>query len=153
MPPPKKKPNWMIIEAIEAKKLAIVMITTSRLTMWVSSWAMTPSSSAGESSSMMPVVAQTVAFFCERPIANALGIGGLGDRDPRLGQVGLHAQALDHRVQLGRLGGGDLAARPSRAARACREAKNCTDEQHRRRRATIVTALAPAANSTPMKTT
>ena len=35
---------------------------------------MTPSSSAGESSSMMPVVAQTVAFFGERPSANAFGI-------------------------------------------------------------------------------
>ena len=36
---------------------------------------MTPSSSAGESSSMIPVVAQTVAFFGERPIAKAFGIG------------------------------------------------------------------------------
>ena len=35
---------------------------------------MTPSSSAGESSSMMPVVAQTVAFLGERPSANAFGI-------------------------------------------------------------------------------
>ena len=47
---------------------------TSRLAMWVSSWAMTPSSSAGESSSMMPVVAQTVADLGERPSAKALGI-------------------------------------------------------------------------------
>ncbi len=73
-PPPKKKPNCTIIEASEAKKLAMVMIATSRLAMWLSSWAMTPSSSAGESSSMMPVVAQTVAAFFDRPIANALGI-------------------------------------------------------------------------------
>ena len=73
-PPPKKNPNCTTIEAIEAKKLAMVMIATSRLAMWVSSWAMTPSSSAGESSSMIPVVAQTVECFCERPIAKALGI-------------------------------------------------------------------------------
>ena len=117
LPPPKKKPNCRIIDAIEAKKLAIVMITTSRLATCVSSCAMTPSSSAGESSSMIPVVAQTVAAFCERPIANAFGIDGLHDRDLRLGQVGLDAEALDHRVQLGRLLRRDLA----RAHRAQRE--------------------------------
>ena len=50
------------------------MIATSRLMMWVSSWAMTPSSSAGESSSRMPVVAHTAAAFFERPTAKALGI-------------------------------------------------------------------------------
>ena len=61
-------------DAIVAKKLASVMIITSRLMMCVSSCARTPSSSAGDSSSMIPVVTQTVADFCERPIANALGI-------------------------------------------------------------------------------
>ena len=35
---------------------------------------MTPSSSAGESSSMIPVVAHTVAILGERPSAKALGI-------------------------------------------------------------------------------
>ena len=79
------------------------MTITSRLATWVSSWAMTPSSSAGDSSSMMPVVAQTVAFLGERPSAKAFGIARVGDGDLRLGQVGLHAQALDHRVQLRRL--------------------------------------------------
>ena len=53
------------------------MIITSRLAMWESSWAMTPSSSAGVSSSMMPVVAHTVAFLGERPSANAFGIAML----------------------------------------------------------------------------
>ena len=57
-----------------AKKPASVITSTSRLTMWVSSWAMTPSSSAGESSSMIPVVAHTVADFGPRPSANAFGI-------------------------------------------------------------------------------
>ena len=52
---------------------------------------------------MMPVVAQTVAVLGERPSANAFGIARVGDGDLRLRQVGLHAQALDHRVQLRRL--------------------------------------------------
>ena len=103
LPPPKKKPNWTIIDASDAKKLAMVMIATSRLATWVSSWAMTPSSSAGERSSMMPVVAQTVAAFFERPIAKALGIEVSMTATLRLGQVGLDAEAVDQRVQLGRL--------------------------------------------------
>ena len=57
-----------------AKKPASVITSTSRLATWVSSCAITPSSSAGESSSMIPVVAQTVAFLGERPIANAFGM-------------------------------------------------------------------------------
>ena len=73
-PPPKKKPNCTIIDASEAKNAASVMTITSRLAMWVSSWAITPSSSAGESSSRMPVVAHTAAAFFERPRAKALGI-------------------------------------------------------------------------------
>ena len=58
-----------------AKKLASVMTITSRLITCVSSWAITPSSSAGESSSRMPRVAHTVVDFFERPIAQAFGIG------------------------------------------------------------------------------
>ena len=50
------------------------MISTSRFLTWASSCAMTPSSSAGESRFMIPVVAQTVALFCDLPIANAFGI-------------------------------------------------------------------------------
>jgi len=73
-PPPKKNPNCRISEAIEAKKLASVMISTSRLMTCVSSCASTPSSSAGDRSSMIPVVAHTVAVLGERPIANAFGI-------------------------------------------------------------------------------
>ena len=57
-----------------AKKPASVITSTSRLATWVSSCASTPSSSAGDSISMIPVVAQTVAFFGERPSANAFGI-------------------------------------------------------------------------------
>ena len=49
------------------------------------------------------MVAHTVAVFGERPTANAFGIGVCGDRDPRLGDVGLDAQPIDDRVQLGRL--------------------------------------------------
>ena len=72
-PPPKKKPNCRMIAAIEAKKLAMVMISTSRCFTCASSWAITPSSSLGESMLMMPVVAHTVALFWERPIAKAFG--------------------------------------------------------------------------------
>ena len=46
---------------------------------------------------------------CERPSAKALGSAVCDDRDLRLGDVGLDAQALDHRVQLGRLLRRDLA--------------------------------------------
>ena len=53
----------MINDATLAKKLAMVMISTSRFLTWVSSCAITPSSSVGESVRMMPVVAHTVALF------------------------------------------------------------------------------------------
>ena len=72
-PPPKKKANCMIIEATLAKKLAMVMISTSRFFTWASSWAMTPSSSAGESVFMIPVVAHTVALL--RRAAHGEGVG------------------------------------------------------------------------------
>ena len=62
-----------MIAARLAKKLAMVMISTSRCFTCDSSWAITPSSSLGESVRMMPVVAQTVAVFWLRPMANALG--------------------------------------------------------------------------------
>ena len=101
---------------------------------------------------MIPVVAQTVAVFGERPIANAFGIERLGDRDARLGQVGLHAEPLDHRVQLGRLLRGDLA-RAHRAQRELVGGEELQQQQGRRRRATIMPAPAPAANSTPTNTT
>ena len=117
-----------------AKKTASVITSTSRLATWVSSCAITPSSSAGESSSMIPVVAQTVAFFGERPSANAFGIARVGDRDLRLGQVGLHAQAVDHRVQLGRLGGRHLA-RAHRAQRELVGAEQLEQPRGRRRSA------------------
>ena len=62
-----------MIAASEAKKLAMVMISTSRFLTCDSSCAITPSSSLGESTDMMPVVAHTVALFCERPQAKAFG--------------------------------------------------------------------------------
>ena len=82
---------------------ASVITSTSRLATCVSSCAITPSSSAGESSSMIPVVAQTVAVLGRAAERERVRHARVGDRDLRLGQVGLHAQALDHRVQLGRL--------------------------------------------------
>ncbi len=91
-----------------AKKLAIVITITSRLITCVSSWPITPSSSAVSSIRRMPLVAHTVAFFCERPIAKALGMGVSITHTLRLGQVRLHAQSLDDPVQLGLFLGGDL---------------------------------------------
>ena len=72
--PPNQKPICTMNEAIEAKKLAIVITITSRFWTWVSSWPSTASSSASSSRSRIPVVAQTVAVLGERPTANALGI-------------------------------------------------------------------------------
>ena len=61
--------------ATMAKKLATVMISTSRLAMCESSWASTPSTSFGSSRSQRPVVTHTAACFGERPVANAFGTG------------------------------------------------------------------------------
>ena len=72
--PPKKKPNCRMIAARLAKKLAMVMISTSRCFTCASSCAITPSSSLGDSVRMMPVVAHTVALFWLRPIAKAFGM-------------------------------------------------------------------------------
>ncbi len=58
-----------------AKKLATVMISTSRLAMCESSCARTPSISFGSSRSQRPVVTQTAACLGERPVANAFGTG------------------------------------------------------------------------------
>ena len=62
-----------MIAARLAKKLAMVMISTSRCFTCASSCAITPSSSLGESARMMPVVAHTVALFWLRPQAKAFG--------------------------------------------------------------------------------
>ena len=58
-----------------AKKLATVMISTSRFAMCESSCASTPSISFGSSRSQSPVVTHTAACFGERPVANAFGTG------------------------------------------------------------------------------
>ena len=82
---------------------ASVITITSRLATWVSSWAMTPSSSAGESSSMMPggrADGRVLGRAAERERVRHRRVG---DGDLRLRQVGLHAQPVDHRVQLRRL--------------------------------------------------
>ena len=85
-----------------AKKLARVMTITSRLATWASSWAMTPSSSAGERSSMIPW-SRRWSRSSASGRSRRRSASGVRDGDLRLGQVGLDAQALDHRVELGRL--------------------------------------------------
>ena len=57
-----------------AKKLARVMMATSRWATWLSSWAMTPSSSSGSSRSSRPWVTATAACLGLRPVANAFGM-------------------------------------------------------------------------------
>ena len=74
----------------------------------------------------MPVVAHTVAVFGERPIANAFGIDGLGDRHPRLGQVGLDAQPLDDRVELAAPPAGVTSWAPIESSAILSEVKNWT---------------------------
>ena len=82
-------------EATEAKKLAIVITITSRFCTWVSSWASTPSSSAGLSRSSRPVVAHTVAVSGERPMANALGIGVSAIATRGLGRLAwMHSRSI-----------------------------------------------------------
>ena len=56
-----------------AKKLAIVMMSTSRLAMCESSWARTASISFGSSRPSRPLVTATVACFGLRPVAKAFG--------------------------------------------------------------------------------
>ena len=65
----------MINAASIAKKLARVMISTSRFAMCESSCARTPSTSFGSSRSHSPVVTQTAACLGERPVAKAFGTG------------------------------------------------------------------------------
>src|SRR5437660_1188506 len=56
-----------------AKKLATVMIRTSRLATCESSWASTPSISCGSRRSQRPRVTATAACFGLRPVAKAFG--------------------------------------------------------------------------------
>ena len=71
-PPPKKKANCRIIKATLAKKLAIVMIITSRFFTWASSWAISPRARRGRACHDAGGGA-TVAFLGDRPIAKAFG--------------------------------------------------------------------------------
>ena len=98
-----RRPIRTSIAATMAKKLATVMITTSRLATCESSCASTPSTSCGSRRSQRPRVTATAA--CLRAAARREGVRhvGVDDCDPRLGQVGQRAQPLDHVVQVGRL--------------------------------------------------
>ena len=74
-PPPNQKPIWTMNDAIEAKKLAIVITITSRFCdvgQLVAEHA--PRARRATAARRSPVVAHTVAVFGERPTANAFGI-------------------------------------------------------------------------------
>ena len=136
-------------DAIEAKKLAMVMTITSRFWTWVSSWAMTPSSSAGVSISSSPVVAHTVAVLGERPMANAFGIDWFAIATRGLGRL---AWTHSRSISAWNCGAscGLTSCAPIEASAILSEVKYWT-----RKRApamiAIVTAPTPAANSTPMR--
>ncbi len=141
----------MIIAATLAKKLATVMIRTSRFLMWESSWAMTPSSSAGESVFMIPVVAHTVELFCERPRANALGTSVSATAI-----FGLGRSAWMHRRSIIACSpgacAGETSLAPIEASASLSEVNSC-----RSARPPMTTAMTaapvPAASSAPAKAT
>ena len=105
------------IAATIAKKLATVMISTSRFAMCESSWASTPSSSFWSSRCQRPVVTQTAACFGERPVANAFGTGVSITAIFGFGRSAIAQRRSTIVVQLGRL----LAADHLRAGGGERE--------------------------------
>jgi len=138
-------------DATVAKNEAIVITITSRFWTCVSSWPMTPSSSAGESSSSRPVVAQTVAVFGERPIANAFGM-----RVSAIATRGFGRSAWTHSRSTIACSCGASCGETSRAPIA-RSASLSDVNSCRSSSPPAITAmtmpLAPAANSTPTKIT
>ena len=128
-----------------AKNEASVITSTSRLATWVSSCAITPSSSAGESRSMIPVVAHTVADFGERPRAKALGM-----RVSATATLGLGRSAWMHRRSTIACSSGASAGETTRAPIACSaslsEAKTLTSARPPAISATV-TPLTPLVSS------
>ena len=130
----------------------MVMIITSRFFTWASSWAMTPSSSAGESVRMIPVVAQTVAFFCERPIANAFGTSVSATAIFGLGRS---AWMQSRSIIACRPGAssGETSLAPIAASPSLSERKSCASERPPRDHARSRPRRRPAARSAPTKAT
>ena len=152
-PPPKKKPNCTIIDAIEAKKLAIVMIATSRLAMWrqlVGHDAL--ELGGGEQLHDARSSRRRSRSFCERPIANALGIAVCATATRGLGR-----SAWMQRRSIIACSSGASCGETSRAPMArsaiLSEVNNCSSEQaagdddDRRRR------WRRRRTATPMRTT
>ncbi len=134
-----------------AKKPASVITITSRLATWVSSCAMTPSSSAGTSSSMIPVVAQTVADLGERPSANAFGM-----RVSATATFGLGRSAWMHRRSIIACSSGASAGVTSRAPMARSASLSEPNSWNAARppaMIAIVTPFAPDASSATIRTT
>ena len=120
----------------------MVMIITSRFFTCVSSWAMTASSSCGSSMFIRPVVAHTVAVFCERPMAKAFGIGVSATAIFGLGRSAWMQSRSIIACRPGACSGvtsfAPIAARPSLS-----ETKNCPIRRPPAITA-IITPLAPA---------
>ena len=134
-----------------AKNEASVITITSRLITWVSSCAITPSSSAGSSSERMPEVAQTVADFCERPIANAFGIEVSITQTRGLGRLACTQRRSMIPCSSGACGGGDLLG-AERRERDLVRGEQLAAEQHERDDHDDAGAGADG-DSTPMNTT
>ena len=98
----------------------------------------------------MPLVAQTVADFCERPIAKALGIEVSITQTRGLGRLACtHSRSMIPCSSGASAGETSLA--PSVASAILSEANSCTTSSTTAT-TTITPAPAPAANSTPMNT-
>ena len=129
----------------------MVMISTSRCLTCDSSCAMTPSSSLGESVRMMPVVAQTVALFWERPVANAFGTAVSATAIFGFGRSAWMQSRSIIACSPG-ASSGETSLAPIAESASLSE-KNSWASDSAPITTTIVTTPAPAAISTPMKTT
>ena len=134
-----------------AKKPASVITSTSRLATCVSSCAITPSSSAGLSSSMIPVVAHTVADFGERPSANAFGMRVLATAT-----FGFGRSACTHRRSIIACSCGascgDTTRAPMAASASLSDAKRFRAARPPAMIATVI-PFAPTASSATMSAT
>ncbi len=99
----------------------------------------------------MPVVAHTVAFFCERPIAKALGIGVSITHT-----LGLGRSACTHSLSMMPCSSGSSSGvtslAPSVESAILSDAKNCRASMNTAI-TTMTPAAAPAANKAPTNTT
>ena len=103
--PPGRRPR----AALRRGRPTTVITAASRLATCASSWAITASSSCGSSRSSRPTRQVQPEAAAGGALDPAVGHRLAVEHERRLGEVGHHAQALDGRVQLRRLRGGEPA--------------------------------------------